>query len=293
MGLDGAWFRPGLGDTGGMVTGDDNAGQPHGEVPGQEGVIAGDAAETRTAPSRSRGPGIAMVLGIILIVLGLSCLGWMGYQYYGTNGPSKEAAASEINQLEKEWTGGGAQTPAPGPGAVSGSQSPAPGSASGSQSPAPQTPTYSEAQLDKAMAILRIPALGDTYRVPIITGVSDNALSRGVGWYPTTAQPGQVGNFALAGHRVTHGEPFARLLELKPGDQVIVETKTHIFTYQLDQAPSQVTVKDVDTWVLDPVPGKKDAQPTQALITLTTCQDLFRSPDRSVGFGHLIDAKQK
>ena len=54
-----------------------------------------------------------------------------------------------------------------------------------------------------------------------------------------------------------------------------------------------LTVTDVDTWVLDPVPGKQDVPPTRALITLTTCQDLFHSPDRSVGFGHLTQTTKK
>ena len=31
----------------------------------------------------------------------------------------------------------------------------------------------------------------------------------------------------------------------------------------------------------------------EALITLTTCQDLFHSPDRSVGFGHLAGTVDK
>jgi sortase A len=41
------------------------------------------------------------------------------------------------------------------------------------------------------------------------------------------------------------------------------------------------------------VPGKPGAVPTEALITLTTCQDLFHSPDRSIGFGHLESTKDK
>ena len=45
--------------------------------------------------------------------------------------------------------------------------------------------------------------------------------------------------------------------------------------------------------MIDPVPGHPDAKPTQALITLTTCQDLFRSPDRSIGFGHLESTQNK
>jgi sortase A len=33
--------------------------------------------------------------------------------------------------------------------------------------------------------------------------------------------------------------------------------------------------------------------PTEAMITLTTCQDLFHSPDRSIGFGHLESTRNK
>ena len=45
--------------------------------------------------------------------------------------------------------------------------------------------------------------------------------------------------------------------------------------------------------MLDPVPDEPGATPTEALITLTTCQDLFHSPDRSVGFGHLASTRNK
>ena len=34
-------------------------------------------------------------------------------------------------------------------------------------------------------------------------------------------------------------------------------------------------------------------EPTRALLTLTTCQDLFRSPDRTVAFGHLQSTRNK
>jgi len=99
---------------------------------------------------------------------------------------------------------------------------------------------------------------------------------------------------------ITDDQPLYRLLaatfrdqRVLSGDKVIVETKSYIFTYVIDESPSQLTVKDVDTWVLDPVPGKTGIKPTQALITLTTCQDLFHSPDRAVGFGHLVGTKKK
>jgi sortase A len=145
----------------------------------------------------------------------------------------------------------------------------------------------------EAIALLRIPAFGSDYEVPILSGTDLAILDRGVGHYTTTAMPGEVGNFALAGHRVTHGEPFRRLLELDEGDQVIVETRDKIHTYVMDGSPGNLTVNDTETWVLDPDPHHPGAEATEAVLTLTTCQDLFHSPDRSVGFAHLTKTVDK
>jgi sortase A len=255
------------------------------EAPSEE--QAATPPEGPAPRKRRRGPGILTITGMLLIAVGLSSLGWIGYQYFGTNAPAQEAAKSEVSSLEDEWNkGGGVDVPDLSTPSATPSTAPASPAAS-------KGPLYTAEQLDKAMAILQIPALGADYKVPILVGTSDYVLGRGVGWYESTQLPGQVGNFALAGHRITHGEPFARLLELKVGDQVIVTTKSTIYTYVIDKPPSQLTVKDVDTWVLDPVPGKKGVKPTQSLITLTTCQDLFHSPDRAVGFGHLVSTAKR
>ena len=260
---------------------------PVGDASADDAQTVGTAGETPAQPPRKRRrrPSILTITGLLLIAIGLSSLGWMGYQYFGTNAPAQQAAKSEISSLQDQWNnGGGIDVPDP---SASASSTP------GATSTATTGPKYTQAQLDKAMAIVTIPRFGADYKVPILVGTSDYALSHGVGWYENTQLPGQIGNFAIAGHRITHGEPFARLLELQPGDKVIIETKTYIFTYVIDQSPSKLTVKDVDTWVLDPVPGKSGVKPTQALITLTTCQDLFHSPDRSVGFGHLVETTKK
>ncbi len=207
------------------------------------------------------------MVSVVLLVLGLSCLGWVGYQYVGTNVVSERAHDSERAGLRARWSSTDPTVPGGNPTAV------------------PET--------GEATALLRVPAFGADYDVPVLEGTSPAVLARGVGHYPATAQPGQVGNFAVAGHRVTHGEPFARLLELKRGDEVVVETRAAVFTYVIDQPPGGLTVRDTASWVLDPVPGQPAATPTQALITLTTCQDLFRSPDRSVGFGHLASTRNR
>ncbi len=116
--------------------------------------------------------------------------------------------------------------------------------------------------------------------MPVVEGVELHDLARGVGHYPETARPGQVGNFAVAGHRATNGEPFADLDQLRKGDVVVVETRSRLV--HLRRGPDPDRAAD-DTWVLDPVPGKPDATPTQQLLTLTTCNPRwasYRAADR-------------
>jgi sortase A len=209
------------------------------------------------------------VLGIVLLVAGLTSLGWVAYQYVGTDLVAERAFDAGREELRTRWQ----QPGAPGAGASS------------TTAPAPLP--------GDAVALLRIPAFGPGFEVPVLEGTDLDVLSRGVGHYPGTAQAGEVGNFALAGHRVTHGQPFRRLLELGRGDQVVVETRTAVYTYVLDEPPRSLTVADTAGWVLEPVPGRPASQPSRALITLTTCQDLVRSPDRAVGFGHLESTRNK
>jgi sortase A len=132
--------------------------------------------------------------------------------------------------------------------------------------------------------------LGKKYSVPVVQGVSLGALARGIGHYPGTVMPGHVGNFAVAGHRATHGEPFAYLDRLHKGDVVIVETRTDWFVYRMDRVR---IVEPTDVWVIDPVPGKPDAKPTQQLITLTTCNPRWASTQRLIVFGHLESRQDK
>ena len=221
------------------------------------------------------------VVGLVLLVAGVGCLGWVAYQFFGTNVASERAYAQEKTALRGQWQQQTKPTPQPSAKKSTAKQSTA----------KPAAPN--EVLPGDAIALLRIPAFGADYEVPILAGTDLDILSRGVGHYSSTAQPGQLGNFAVAGHRITHGEPFRRLLELDRGDQIIVETRDEIFTYVIDEAPKSLTVKSTASWVLDPVPGEEGSRPTQALITLTTCQDLVHSPDRSIGFGHLASTKNK
>jgi sortase A len=108
-----------------------------------------------------------------------------------------------------------------------------------------------------------------------------------------------VGNFAIAGHRVTHGEPLRAMPSMRPGDKIIVETRKRTFTYRLDTNPNRLIVTFNDIWVIDKLPrnphgGVQPAQrPGQRLIFLTTCSELFHTDNRMIAFGHLVGSRRR
>lgn len=208
------------------------------------------------------GRGVVRGVGIVLLVAGLGLLGWVGWQYFGTGITSNNKMDDAERDLRDRWA-------------------------------EPQTKPAVPAATGAPIVLLRIPKFGKDWEKPVVEGVGKSDLARGIGHYPQTQLPGQPGNFAIAGHRVTHGSPFKKLLELGKGDQVIVETADAVYTYELDGSPRDLTVKPTDNWVLQPVPGKPNETATRSIITLTTCQDLFHSPDRSIAFGHLVKADRK
>jgi sortase A len=84
---------------------------------------------------------------------------------------------------------------------------------------------------------------------------------------------------------------------LRPGNRVVVETRTATFTYRIDIDPADLVVADDDMWVVSRLPrnptgGLEPAQRAgQRLITLTTCSELFHTNDRMVAFGHLLSTR--
>jgi sortase A len=211
-------------------------------------------------------------LGLLMLVAGLALLGYVGWQFWGTNWTSHRQQQAVTQDLRKEWS--------------------LPGDTLKRQ------PQF--VPKGKASALILIPKFGRTYVVPVLEGTSQDVLARGYGHFDDTAQPGQVGNYALAAHRVTHGEPLRRMPELRPGDKVIVETVSATYTYRLDTDPNKLIVSFTGTWVLGKDPknpaggGVQPAQrPGQRLITLTTCSELFHTDNRMIAFGHLVKATSK
>jgi sortase A len=211
--------------------------------------------------------------GAAMLLAGLVMLGYVGWQFWGTNWASHREQRAVTSDLEQQWTNPG---------------------------PAMRTLQPQYVPKGEASALVRIPKFGKKYVVPVLEGTSTDVLARGYGHFDHTADPGQVGNYALAAHRVTHGEPLRRMPELRPGDRVIVETVSDTYTYRLDTNPNHLVVPFTGVWVLDPLPknpesgGPQPAQrPGQRLITLTTCSELFHTDDRMIAFGHLVKVTPK
>jgi sortase (surface protein transpeptidase) len=148
----------------------------------------------------------------------------------------------------------------------------------------------------QAFAILHVPRLGAGYRRVIVEGTGQKQLAQGPGHYVGTAFPGQPGNVALAGHRVGRGSPFLDLDAMRPGDPIIVETRTSWFVYRVlgDRAngnfgadasgiPGQEVVLPTDLAVISPTPGAAaTAPPSGSYLTLTTCHPRFSARQRLV-----------
>lgn len=136
----------------------------------------------------------------------------------------------------------------------------------------------------KGFALLYVPRLrDDVWATPIVSGTSQDDLSKGVGHYTSTEQPGELGNFAIAGHRATNGEPFAKFEKLRAGDLVFVRTEQAWFTYELVQDQK---VPNSALWVLEDRPNGVEIDGDR-LLTLTTCDPRWNSTQRWAWWGVL------
>ena len=160
----------------------------------------------------------------------------------------------------------------------------------------PEDPTFADGGVDatagevggaEAVALLEFHRPGSDERpvasstLVVIGGVSVADLQRGPGHYPETALPGEDGNFAVAGHRVTYGRPFFRLDEIRPGDEIhVVDGNGERFVYEVD---SSEVVSPRDGWVL----GEDPLDSGEPTLTLTTCHPRFSAAQRLVTFAEL------
>ncbi|MFC8858463.1 class E sortase [Streptomyces sp. NPDC057144] len=218
--------------------------------------------------ARARKPGAAVIasraIGEIFITTGVLMLLFVTYQLWWTNVRAHAQANQAASNLQDDW-------------------------ASGKRNPG----TFEPGQ---GFALLHIPKLDVV--VPIAEGISSKkVLDRGmVGHYAEgglkTAMPdAKTGNFGLAGHRNTHGEPFRYINKLEPGDPIVVETQDKYFVYKMASILPVTSPSNVS--VLDPVPKQSGFKGPGRYITLTTCTPEFTSKYRMIVWGKMVEERPR
>jgi len=110
-------------------------------------------------------------------------------------------------------------------------------------------------------------------KLPVVEGATQKNMKSATAHLKETAALGQVGNAAIAGHRMrSKGRLFNRLGEVKVGDKIVVETKDQSYIYTVYKV---LIVKPTDVSVLNY--NKKDK-----LLTLITCDPIINPTHRLI-----------
>ena len=205
-------------------------------------------------------------LGQLLITLGVVILLFVAYELWGTNFYTQEQQHKLQHDIALDWLHGGVEV---------------------SQQQIGHVP------LGSGIAVLRIPRFGTGYHMVIVEGTGYEDLKKGPGHYPGTALPGQVGNFAVAGHRTTYLAPFNKIDTLRRGDAIVLETKTKWLVYRVQDVPAGhgypavpfreiVDPSDVKVAFAVPDQNNPDKKPKLRLLTFTSCNPKYSATQRFV-----------
>ena len=225
----------------------------------------------RRRPRERRRVSVVGVLGELLITGGVFVLLFLGWQLWLNDIIQGGQEAQDANKLSQSW----AASPSTNP--------------SNTTTKPSSTPIVEKAPTADAtkFAVLYVPRFGKSWERPIAqgVGVADVLDAIGVGHYPGSAMPGQVGNFAIAAHRHAYGGGFENLHLLHVGDHVYIGTKDGWYEYTFRNIQY---VQPTEVNVLQPVPMEPGVVPTDRLITMTTCNPFFSTAERMVAYGEFV-----
>lgn len=128
---------------------------------------------------------------------------------------------------------------------------------------------------DVYLAEIEIPAI--MVQSPVYFGITDGTFDRGVGWWPNTARPGEVGNVVLGGHRTSFPRPFRYLDLLEPGDEIVFTTDEGRYVYAVSR--TEIVYPDA-MWIVNQSPS--------ATLTMFACHPLGSTRQRIVIFADYV-----
>ncbi|MEV0370290.1 class E sortase [Streptomyces sp. NPDC050636] len=202
---------------------------------------------------------ICVTLGTLIVLFVVYLLFWTGVR-------ADSAMDGEIGELQDQWAAGPVTTPD-----------------SASAPTRAKRPRPYEA--GKSFAVMYIPRFGADWAKPVLESTGTDVLKRGLGHYDRTARLGEIGNFSVAGHRRTYGDPFKDFPRLRPGDAVVLTDGATWFTYRIGNRP--YTTLPGDIGVIDPVPRKSGFNGPGRYLTLTTCEPEWGHSHRLIAWAHL------
>jgi sortase A len=214
---------------------------------------------------------VIQVVGELLMTVGIVLLLFVAWQLWWTNVESNAKQSEVIKDFAQNLAVPGGN-PVPAPAATS-------------------PVDYGPPKVAEApghgvtIGIMYIPRFGADYTRPIVQGTSADVLDTlGLGHYNGTAMPGAIGNFAVAGHRQTHGAVLDNIHTLVPGDKIYVQTRDGYYVYIFRN--NQIVLPS-STDVLLPVPTQPAATPTEGYLTMTSCNPRFGSEERIIAYSVL------
>ncbi|MET8943248.1 class E sortase [Streptomyces sp. NPDC004542] len=204
---------------------------------------------------------LCITVGTLIVLFVVYVLFWTGVK-------ADSEMNDQIDRLHQQWSKGAGHP------TVAASRGP------GKPAPGPARYTYG-----RPFAIMYIPRFGFTWNKPVLEGTGTAVLKKGLAHYPRTARLGQEGNFAVAGHRRTYGDPFEDFPELRSGDAVVLTDGSTWFTYRIDKGPYKTVPGDVE--VIDAVPRTSGYTRPGRYLTLTTCDPEWGHSHRLIVWAHL------
>lgn len=242
------------------------------------------AEATRRALRHRRRPRLRVVgvLGELLITAGVLVFAFLGWQLWWNDmvvAGQQSKAAAEISQtwIDDDLSSRDQAATRP--------------EATEAEEAAPADfgdPVVGEAPSNaQSFAVLYVPRFGADYHRSVAEGIGNDVLNSsrsGIGHYPDTQMPGEVGNFAVAAHRSANGGGMHLINELQLGDAIYVQTADGYYTYRFRDL-EYVAPTEVD--VIAPVPHNPEVAPAERFITLTSCNPLLSTAERIIAYGVL------